>query len=146
MSDFLQELDEDFKDDPDYQALSRDEKVRIVRVLEKMMEMGIGAVYGDEDDDAADADVPCGSLVKHCRAKCCSFIFALTKDEVNDGVIQYNREKPFFIARDEDGYCPHLDRDNLACKVWHNRPLRCRRYDCRGDREVWPDGLPAPRE
>lgn len=39
MSDFLQELDEDFKDDPDYQALSRAEKVRIVRVLEKMMEM-----------------------------------------------------------------------------------------------------------
>jgi len=143
MSDFLQELDEDFKEDPDYQALSRDEKVRIVKVLEKMMEMGIGAVYGDEDDDVADADVPCGKLVKHCQAKCCSFIFALTKDEVDRGLIKYNRDKPFFIARDDDGFCPHLDRDTLACEVWYDRPLRCRRYDCRDDREVWPDGCPG---
>lgn len=113
MSDFLKQLDEDFHDDPDYQSISREEKVRIVRMLEKMMEMGIGAVYGDEDEDAPDAVVACGRLVKHCQAKCCSFIFALTKDEVNSGLIEYNR------------------------------PLRCRRYDCRDDCEVWPDVLPS---
>ena len=38
--DFLKELDEDFKDDPDYQLLSDEEKLRIVCVLEKMMDMG----------------------------------------------------------------------------------------------------------
>lgn len=140
MNDFLKELDEDFKDDPDYQKLSQEEKLRIIRMLEKMMDMGMAAVYGDEDEGIPDADVPCGKLTGQCQSKCCSFIFALTKDEVKLGKVQHNPEKPFFIARDEDGYCPHLDRNSLQCQVWYDRPLRCRRYDCRSDANVWPDG------
>ena len=142
--DFLKELDEDFKDDPDYQSLSREEKLRIVSVLEKMMDMGIGAVYGDEDEDVPDADVPCEKVIHQCKAKCCTFIFALTRDEVETGKIKYNEKKPFFIARDEsDGYCPHLDRSSFACEVWHDRPLRCRRYDCSRDKAVWENGFPV---
>ncbi|MCW9013950.1 MAG: YkgJ family cysteine cluster protein [Gammaproteobacteria bacterium] len=141
--DFLKELDEDFRDDPEYQALSREEKLRIISVLEKMLAMGIGAVYGDEDEGVPDADVPCGKVIQQCKAKCCTFIFALTKDEVKKGLVKHNEAKPFFIARDEsDGYCPHLDRQTYACEVWHDRPLRCRRYDCQQDKAVWEHGFP----
>lgn len=88
-----------------------------------------------------DADVPCSQLMGQCKAKCCTFIFALTKEEVKKGLVKYNKDKPYFIARDMDGYCPHLNRDNLNCEVWNDRPLRCRRYDCRGDRNAWTDGF-----
>jgi len=72
--DYLTELDEEFKDDPDYQALSREEKIRIVSVLEKMMALGMGAVYGDESDDAADAVVDCSKYIDQCQAQCCSYV------------------------------------------------------------------------
>jgi len=141
---FLAELDKDFKDDPDYQQISRDEKLRIIRVMNKMMDMGMAAVYGDESANEPDSDVPCHKVIKKCKAKCCSFIFALTKEEVKLGRVKTNPHKPYFIARDEDSYCPHLDRDSYECSVWENRPLRCRRYDCRDFTEdVWPDGTPV---
>lgn len=140
---FLAELDEDFKDDADYQALSQQEKLRIIRVMAKMMDMGMAAVYGDEDPHQPDADVPCEKVIDQCQAKCCTFIFALTKEEVKAGLVKTNPDKPYFIAREEDKYCPHLNRDNWQCSVWHNRPLRCRRYDCRDyANDVWPNGIP----
>lgn len=51
MNDFLQELDEESKDDPYYQQLSREEKLHIIGVLEKMIDMGMTAVYEDEASD-----------------------------------------------------------------------------------------------
>lgn len=132
----MQELDEDFKDGPNYQQLSEEEKLYIISVMEKMMAMGMAGIYGDESEHQPDANVTCNQLINQCKARCCTFIFALTKEEVEQGLVQYNKNWPFFIARDEDGYCPHLDRKSLACEVWHNRPLRCRRYDCREDEDV----------
>ncbi len=131
-------------DDPDWQALSPAERHRLLAVMEKMLAMGMAGIYGDEAPDEPDADVPCQAVIGQCRARCCTFIFALTREEVAEGRIAWNREKPFFIARDaRDGYCPHLDRATFRCTVWEHRPLRCRRYDCRGDREVWPAGFPG---
>ena len=62
--------------------------------------------------------------------------FALTKDEVGLGRIMYNTDRPYFIARDPDGYCPHLERETFSCRVWDHRPERCRRYDCRQEPEL----------
>ena len=129
-NDLLKELDEDFKDDPDYQALSVEEKLRIISAMEKMMDMGMAAVYGDESDAIPDSQIDCSRYLGQCQAKCCSFIFALTKEEVAAGHIMYNKDKPYFIARDADGLCPHLDRQSLQCDIWDKRPLRCRRYKC----------------
>jgi Fe-S-cluster containining protein len=61
---------------------------------------------------------------------------------VQQGIVQHNKERPYFIARDDDGYCPHLDREKLHCTIWQNRPLRCRRYQCHDDENVWPEGIP----
>lgn len=132
--------DKEFSDDPDYLALSDEEKQRIVSVMEKMLKMGIGAVYGLEDEDVPDADVDCEERIRQCNAICCTYTFALTKEEVQKGRIKHDAARPFFIARDADGYCPHLDRSTIKCTVWAERPLRCRRYDCRKDSQVWPEG------
>jgi hypothetical protein len=120
--------------------ISEDEKDRLVSIMIKTMEMGIGAVYGQEDS-GPDAVVDCGSRLPWCRSICCTFNFALTKDEVKEGLIEHNPDRPFFIAREKDGYCPHLERDTLRCSVWSGRPLRCRKYDCTGDPDVRPEKI-----
>ncbi|WJW76271.1 YkgJ family cysteine cluster protein [Thiohalobacter sp. IOR34] len=134
--------DEAFADDPDYQALDPAQRDRLLALMERMLETGLSAVYGVEDEGVPDSDFPCGRYLERCRARCCSFIFALTKEEVRAGHILTNPKRPYFVARDADGFCPHLDRQDLRCRVYAQRPLRCRRYDCRNDPEVWPQGLP----
>lgn len=133
--------DKEFADDPDYQAISPEKRKKLLSVMEKMIDMGMAAVYGDEDEGVADASVDCGKYLSNCKARCCTLIFALTKEEVKQGIAQYNKERPYFIARDDDGYCPHLDRQDYRCMIWAQRPLRCRRYDCRDDHHIWPEGM-----
>jgi hypothetical protein len=117
--------------DPEYPDITLQQKEEILSLAKKMMEMGVCAVYGVEDDDLSDATVDCAARLDACKAICCSFHFALTKDEVQKGRIKHDPSRPFFIARDADGYCPHLDRTKYRCDVWAERPLRCRVYDCR---------------
>ena len=143
MADDTIDWDEEFADDPDYQAMSPEQFQRLLSVMEKMIDMGMAAVYGDEDEDASEAPVDCQQCLPDCRAKCCTLIFALTREEVEQGQVQYNRQRPYFIARDEDGYCPHMDRESYRCTIHGQRPLRCRRYDCRDDENIWPHGVPA---
>jgi Fe-S-cluster containining protein len=117
--------------------LPPEEQVFVRQMLEKLMELGIGAVYGDEDENEKPALVDCEPRLKLCRAVCCSFHFALTKKEAQGKKIAYNQKKPFFIKRENDGYCTHLERSTLRCSIWTERPERCRKYDCRTDPKVW---------
>ena len=135
--------DEEFADDPDYQAMTPEQRMKLLSVMEKMIDMGMAAVYGDEDEAVPDANVDCEQCIPYCQARCCTLIFALTKSEVKQGKVQYNKQRPYFIARDEDGYCPHLDRQTYGCEVWNDRPLRCRRYECHDDEHIWPEGIPT---
>ena len=130
------ELENTESNDPEGTAVPDEQRQKILSIMQKMLEMNICAVYGQEDVGVPDADVDCGPNLKWCRAVCCTFHFALTKEEVRKGHLKHNPSRPFFIARDPDGYCPHLDRDSLRCSVWPDRPLRCRRYDCRDDPQV----------
>lgn len=135
----------EFADDPDFLAIPEAKRPRVLEMLaafENTLEKGVAAIYGDEDPAEPDADVPCGKHLHQCKSRCCTLIFALTPAEAKAGVIQYNRDRPYFIARDADGLCPHLDRDSLQCQVWDRRPLRCRRYDCGDNRTLWPNGRP----
>jgi len=132
--------DDEFADDPDWQAMTPAQRQRLLSFAEQAIEKKIFCVYGDEEPAVPDSTWPCAQYLDQCKAKCCTFIFALTKDEVEVGLVQYNDKRPFFIARDaHDGYCPHLDRDSYQCTVYDNRPLRCRRYDCENDPAVWPE-------
>lgn len=132
--------DDEFADDPDWQAMTPAQRQRLLSFAEQAIEKKIFCVYGDEDAGVPDSNWPCHQYLDRCKAKCCTFIFALTKDEVELGLVQTNEQRPFFIARDPvDGYCPHLDRQTYQCGVYENRPLRCRRYDCEHDPAVWPE-------
>jgi len=118
---------------------TEEQKTYIKEMVEKLMEKRILVVYGDEDEKGVGVCFDDGGRRKQCKAVCCSFIFALTKSDVEKGIIQWNPKRPFFIARDDDGYCPHLDRKTLQCTIWEDRPERCRNYDCRSDKNVWED-------
>lgn len=142
MSDDDINWDDEFSDDPEYQAMSPAQRQKLLAIMEKMIDMGMAAVYGDEEQDAPDANVQCERCLPTCQARCCTLIFALTKAEVRQGLVQYNKDRPYFIARDADGYCPHLDRETFRCSIWEKRPLRCRRYNCRDDENIWPQGIP----
>lgn len=132
----------EFADDDDFLALPADGQKKLIKFLERSMEMKLAVVYGNEDPEQTESCIDCGSFQHQCKAKCCTFVFALTQEEAEAGKVAYNKEKPFFIARDkEDGYCPHLDRESYQCEVWNDRPLRCRAYSCEEDMDIWPNGF-----
>jgi Fe-S-cluster containining protein len=123
----------------DKEYFTEEQRVYIKEMVEKLMEKRILVVYGDENENGEGVCFDDDGRKKQCKSVCCSFIFALTKEDVKKGIIQWNPKRPYFIARDGDGYCPHLDRETLCCTIWEYRPERCRHYDCRKDGYVWQD-------
>ena len=107
-----------------------EEHENILSVALRNMAMIGGKVYGLEDDSEADAFVDCASKISSCRARCCSSVFALTQEEVKKGFYQYNPDRPYYLAKDADGFCPYLNRATLLCTIHERRPLRCRKYTC----------------
>ena len=120
-------------------SISEEERAYIKKMLQKLIKLGMAVVYGDENNNEKEAVFNHNGRKKICKAVCCSFNFALTKEEVEKGIIKWNKEWPYFISKDEDGYCSHLNRKTLTCEIWENRPQRCRKYDCRKDPTVWID-------
>lgn len=123
----------------DEEYFTEEQRAYIKEMVEKLMEKRILVVYGDEDGNGEGVCFDDDGRKKQCKSVCCSFIFALTKEDVKKGIVQWNTKRPYFIARDGDGYCPHLDRKTLCCTIWEDRPERCRNYDCRKDQIVWQD-------
>jgi hypothetical protein len=104
---------------------------------EKIMEMALknlilidGKLFGLEDESEPDAYIDCGEKTGTCRANCCTYLFALTHEEAMTNMYRYNPDKPYYMARDSDGYCPYLDRRTLKCTIHDRRPIRCRKYTC----------------
>jgi hypothetical protein len=116
--------------------MTEEQRAYMKEMIQKLMEKGIFVVYGDEDG-AGEIIFEESGRRELCRSICCSFTFALTKKDVEKGVVKWNPKRPYFVARDEDGYCPHLDRKTLLCTIWEDRPERCRNYDCRNELIVW---------
>ncbi len=85
-----------------------------------------------------EAQVDCDRRKPICRAACCKLAYALTLQDINEG-IRWSLGQPFMNARKADGYCVHLDGDTLACSRYQDRPLVCRQYDCRNDHRIWLD-------
>jgi Fe-S-cluster containining protein len=127
-------------DDSDEEAgVTEEQRAYIREMVERLMEKRIFVVYGDEDGTEEVSEFDHEGRKDTCKAVCCSFVFALTKKDVEKGIAQWNPKRPYFIARDADGFCPHLNRANLMCMIWDDRPERCRNYDCRKDKNVWDD-------
>jgi Fe-S-cluster containining protein len=93
------------------------------------------------------SEVDCEARFPLCHARCCSFTFALSQQDVEEGKVLWELEDPYVIRHEPDGYCSHLDRDTLFCTIREHRPATCRGYDCRGDTRIWIDfdkRIPAP--
>ena len=115
---------------------------RLLKLAPSLLRLGLATVVSAEEP-GEEKDGPgkdCGRRVGVCRAVCCSFLFALTGDEVAAGKVTWDRQRPHLIARGADGFCTHLDRRTRRCRIYGERPLRCRRYDCLRDSSFWEDG------
>lgn len=123
-----------------------DERKKVVagRLVKKFAEKGMGALYQDPEHDKytfdKKVDIDCQSRVHICKAACCRiFSFALSRQDIEEGVIKWNLGRPYLIAKDEEGYCKHLDRSSYQCTVREHRPVPCRAFDCRKENRIWLD-------
>ncbi len=127
----------------DIEDLDRKKKEIAGRLVEKFRQEGIGAAYQDPEHDKytfeSTVEIDCPSRIHLCKAACCRLRFALSHQDVDEGIVQWDFAHPYFIAQAEDGYCRHLDRGCLGCSIHENRPVPCRGYDCRQDKRIWSD-------
>ena len=97
---------------------------------------------------AASAAPPCAELMPLCQARCCTLSFALSTEDLDEGVIRWDYGQPYLIRqRASDRYCVHNHPDSHGCTVHEFRPRVCRVYDCRNDDRIWLDydqRIPAP--
>jgi Fe-S-cluster containining protein len=105
------------------------------------------ADMGDKYADDQIVEIDCASRIHLCHARCCTFKFFLTKQDLDEGIARWDYGNPYWIRQADDGYCMHSDPQTRACTVWAQRPHTCRKYDCRNDKRVWLDFdkmIPAP--
>jgi hypothetical protein len=89
---------------------------------------------------------PCAELIPLCGGRCCGFDLWLSSQDLDEGVVAWERGQPYRIRRGDDGRCVHQCGDG-GCGVYQHRPATCRTYDCRNDPRVWIDyeaRVPAP--
>lgn len=85
------------------------------------------------------AEIDCENRLQLCHAACCRLPFALSKSDVQEGIVKWDLGQPYLNARAADGYCVHLRRDSCHCGIYDHRPIPCRGYDCRKDERIWLD-------
>jgi putative zinc- or iron-chelating protein len=121
------------------------------RLVEKYLTKNMGVMLQDGDQDKyafrSAVQIDCENRIHLCRAACCKLQFALSRQDVQEGVVKWDLEHPYMNARGKDGYCVHLKRGTCHCSIYANRPIPCRGYDCRQDKRIWQDfekRIPSP--
>jgi len=121
------------------------QKVEVAqRLVEKFRALGMGAVFQDPEHNKyafaeKEVTIDCEKRIPLCKAACCRLTFALSRQDIEEGIGKWDFGRPYMIAHDTDGYCRHLDRQACRCSVYANRPVPCRAYDCRQDKQIWAD-------
>lgn len=122
-----------------------DEKRRDVenRLQVGLENAGLMVELADEPDkyrlEGEAVEIDCESRLPLCRAACCRLRFALSEQDIHEGVVQWEISRPYLNRQNGDGYCVHCDVQTKACRVYDQRPAICRRYDCRQDKRIWLD-------
>jgi Fe-S-cluster containining protein len=91
--------------------------------------------------------IDCETRLPLCQARCCSFAVTLSRQDIAEGQLAWEIDRPYRLARGPDGYCGHLGRDDARCQRYEHRPATCRAYSCRTDQRIWLDfeaRIPAP--
>lgn len=105
------------------------------------------AEMGDKYFPGESIQIDCDARIPLCHARCCTFKFYLTKQDLEEGVARWDYGNPYWIDQRTDGYCVHCAPESKACQIHAQRPHTCRKYDCRNDKRVWIDfekRIPAP--
>ncbi|MBA3541502.1 MAG: YkgJ family cysteine cluster protein [Deltaproteobacteria bacterium] len=106
----------------------------------------------DVDDKYQEVGEPidCESRLALCQARCCSFQVTLSRQDLLEGEVAWEIDRPYRLPRSRDGYCMYLARDADEvgrCTNYQVRPATCRSYSCKDDARVWIDfdaRIPAP--
>ncbi len=115
------------------------------RLVKRFIDSGMGLMYQDPEYDKytfdQEAQVDCESRLAVCKAVCCKLPFALSRQDVEEGIIRWEFGRPYLIAHGDDGYCVHLNRNTYSCTVREHRTVPCRGFDCRDNEKcrVWVD-------
>lgn len=113
------------------------------RLAEKFRQAGMGAVLQEPEQDKYTyqntARIDCENRIALCKAACCKLAFALSRQDIEEGIVKWKLGQPYLNAQASDGYCVHLQRGTHTCGVYQHRPLPCRAYDCRKDKRIWQD-------
>lgn len=113
------------------------------RLVEKLKDNGIGIMLQQPEIDKyafkGGAQIDCENRVHLCKAACCRLRFALSKQDLEEGIVKWDLAHPYLIARGTDGYCRHLEQGGCHCTIYQHRPVPCRAYDCRNDKRIWAD-------
>jgi len=84
------------------------------RLVRKFGESRIGLLYQEPEEDKysfdKNPDIDCHSCLPTCKAICCKLPFALSRQDVYEGVVRWEFGRPYLIAHDKDGYCVHHAR------------------------------------
>ena len=91
--------------------------------------------------------IDCESRMPLCHARCCGLTIQLSRQDLAEGQLAWEIDRPYVLARAPDGYCVHLGRDDGHCQRYEHRPAICRGYSCRTDKRIWLDfeaRIPAP--
>jgi Fe-S-cluster containining protein len=83
--------------------------------------------------------IDCASRILLCKAKCCTFNFYLTDQDLDEGMARWDYGRPYWIQKRPDEYCVHCDPSTRRCQIHQLRPYVCRSYDCREDERIWVD-------
>jgi Fe-S-cluster containining protein len=94
--------------------------------------------------------IDCESRLALCQARCCSFQVTLSRQDLEEGEVAWEIDRPYRLPRKADGYCTYLEREATEvgrCTNYQVRPATCRSYSCKDDARVWLDfeaRIPAP--
>lgn len=122
-----------------------DERKAVVaqRLTEQVRREGNGALVQEPEYDKYNfphgAQIDCEKRVHLCQASCCRLPFALSKQDVREGIVHWDFGQPYLIEHDAAGYCTHMAQGACACTIYAHRPAPCRGYDCRHDQRIWLD-------
>ncbi len=83
--------------------------------------------------------IDCENRIPLCRAACCAMRFALSPQDLEEGVMRWDLSQPYVNRLGLDKRCVHQDRASLGCTIYEHRPGVCRVYDCRMDARIWVD-------
>jgi len=125
------------------EELDERKKAIATRMVSNSRERGMGVLLQDPETDkyttTETVDIDCENRLPLCHAACCRLPFALSKQDVYEGVVRWDLGQPYMIAQEANGYCTHLEHGSCHCTIRENRPLPCRAYDCSKGQKIWLD-------